>query len=548
MARALATEIDRLILSGRREPAFRLEVYDLRSTASHSTPTRVNDVVRWLQGIGSLPTIVGPRDFTGDVVRVEVEERAGDYVESGIASSSIGVSIVDPHGILDPVSGSEGRWLRQGNVVVLREGDAQVDEADWPITFTGRIVGQPGQNRNRTTGKSELVFAAVGREEMFLRRQCTSRNFLQGTLYSEIVEDIATTDMGLTLDELDLPAVYGQTVTAHASTQFVRESPLVSVAKVLFADGQLPRFQGDGRLGLIDTLLTKAPARVYTAAEDPVIEIVRPIVERNGANVVVVLGLDANMTKVRQPRQAIAQASATVGFFSPSVSIPVYWSEDHTLQAEDTQMRVIRSVNDGPFNVGGEKYIETTGLDGSLGGVIEIESGLNLALVAVLGGAWIASHKIPDYSPPTGGSTIPVGRLVEGAIGKVLFSIIGTMGRGQYEITGIPFEYVFQELRGEARVADLDDEERQEIEVENHMLTSQAMVDAVAMRVLRRLRAKQNRRAVRMIHDPRLEPDDLFETPSGTRLMIESIQRTLQHGGQHEASLEGFEVTPGVRP
>ena len=55
--------------------------------------------------------------------------------------------------------------------------------------------------------------------------------------------------MGLDLDEINFP-VFASELTKHRVLQFVQESPLTSIAKIMFNDGFMPRFEGDGRLGL----------------------------------------------------------------------------------------------------------------------------------------------------------------------------------------------------------------------------------------------------------------------------------------------------------
>ncbi len=135
MSRALVPTLDDIMTGQLRRPNFIVEIYDIRSTSTASTPTRINDVVLFnVLGTTSLPTIVGPRIFTDDVLFVDMTETAGDYVDSGINSTTISLSVSDQDGSFDPITNPPtvidpqalGRWLRQGNVIVIREGDDQV--------------------------------------------------------------------------------------------------------------------------------------------------------------------------------------------------------------------------------------------------------------------------------------------------------------------------------------------------------------------------------------------------------------------------------------
>ena len=135
--------------------------------------------------------------------------------------------------------------------------------------------------------------------------------------------------------------------------------------------------------------------------------------------------------------------------------------------------------------------------------------------------------------------------------GKLIMLILGQAGRGEYRVLGIPYEYIFKEIRAVARIKGIRSEDRQSISVENHLINSQADADERAELILRRERAKQNLRTITMIHDLRLEPDDVFALGLGLdqrRYMIQSISRTLIREGQHLATLNCFEVTAGVRP
>lgn len=559
MARALTPELNAAMLGQLRRPGFVIELYDIRSTLSLTTPTRINDVVIFnVTGTTSLPTIVGPMLFTDLVTDIQITETAGDYVDAGINSTTVQFTVSDIDESYDPVSnpptGADpealGRWLRQGNVVVIKEGDLAVDEIDWPITFTGSIVGQPGQDFNRTTGRAILTVKAISRETDFQRLESTSRDFAQGSTYFDIGSEIAEIDMGLAVDEIAFSS-WGNRLTVFLSTQFVMENPLISIARLMFPDGFMPRFLGNGQLGLTNAIITKGPARFYPEKSLP-IAITRPIIEQNGVNEVEIIGLDPDLQQIIQVRQELASASITTGYFSNDAKIPVRWSEDKTQQALGTQLEVIASIGDGLFTFGDEGYTETVQSDGgSVEGFIDVDGALgsSIALVVLLAGAWIGTQFIPDGA--TIGSTIPIGRPINGLVGQVLMQILGTAARGDYRINGQPFEYVFPEIREVARVTGLRSEDIQQVSIENHLVNSVADAQASAVRVLRRERAKVNARRITILHDLRLEPDDILEIGSGLtarRYMIQSINRTLTRGGPHVATMACFETTTGVRP
>lgn len=556
MARGLSAALDAAMLGERRQPDFRIEIFDIRSTRSDPTPTRINDVVLFNLGLGlPLPAIVGPRDFTNDVIRIEVTEQAGDYVNQGIAATSITFQISDPDADLDPVTNpapGNGRWLRQGNVVVVREGDLAAPVGEYELTFTGAIQGQPGQDFNRTTLTAELSAKASSREVDFIRFLSTSQNFTQLIPFADMITELAETDMGLDADEINLPT-FGARLNAFLSTQFVDESPLTSIAKIMFPDGFMPRFEGDGRLGATSGAIGKGPVRVYADFELPV-TIKRPILEFNGTNAVEILGLDPNLTKIPQARQELASAGITTGFFSRGADIPVSWSEDLTQQAEAVEFIVLSSIGESPIAFGSEQFTEVLQSDGgSVRGDVTVDGALSagIAILALLTGSLIYSLAIPDVVVTAPGDVKPIGRTATTLVMQAISFILGQQGRGEYRFFGIPYEYVFKEIRAVCEVSGIRSEDRQQITIENHLINSQLDADDTAERILVRERAKQNLRSIEMIHDLRLEPDDIFAVGAGVaerRYMIKTIQRTLERSGRHIASLNCFEVTVGVRP
>lgn len=544
MARALSSTLDGIQISTVRRPKYKVEVFDVRGTEADTTPTTISDVV-----LGNpLPTSVGPRDFTGDTISVQMEERTGDYIAGGIAASDITITIVDGDGALDPVSGSNGRWLRQRNVVRITEGDAAVPEADWPVTFTGVLTGQPGLSSGRVTGARTLTAKAVSREAGFLKLSKTSVKFAEGTSYSTMVETEAQTGLGLDAAETSLPA-FGTNLTKQAVTQFVEQSPLVAIAQLGFPDGLLPRFDGQGKLILSDSNITKGAARSYANTDGVVRNIERPFIELNGFNEVIVRGLEPVLTPVVGDQQVLATANMTLGFFTTSKKIPIRFSDDNRLQGDNTTLKTISSINDGIIPLGSETWVPD--IDGvstyAIGGTIDIRSPYKPAITTLTIVTQVVAAVIPDIAPPLGGPTISVGKVAWSLVLMVILTILQTVNTGQYEILGEPVEFVFQELKATARIKGVAPVDRRTLDLENHLLDSQGACDTAAVRILNLAQARQNIRQVEMVHDLLLEPDDIF-THDGRSYMIQSISRTLTREGDPLAKLSCFEVTPGVFP
>jgi hypothetical protein len=529
-------QIDRM-----RQPRWKIFVYDIRSTGD-----TLNDIV-----LGNvLDPDTGPREFSVEAREIQFTENASDYVD-GLGSQIIDVTITDAHGAFDPLTGDDGNWIRQGNVVRILEGDARVDQANWVWTFTGEITGQAGVLRSRAIGSGEswIKFRAYDRSARFFKYKRTSEDFGQGTPYISMAINVAQNDMGLDLGEIDFSA-WGSNTTGHTSTQFVDEEPLVSIAKAMFVDGVLPFFDGEGRLTQTDGNIFKAPSRVYEDfGQFQAIE--RPMSEDNPINRVYVVGLSDTMTEIAQPQQVLATASITTGYFTSDESFPMYFSDDQSVVAKNVELNIIKSVNGG-LNIlgGGEEWEEITIPGGEIIGIqVSMDTGFAPYVIIFLTAVYVLLAVIPDTVLPYINQTVSVGRLIQaGALAGVLF-LMTKIGRGEYEALGEPYEYVFEEIRACAQVALTPFNERNEITIENHLVQNQDDANECAKRVLLREQAKGNARAVPMFHDLVLLPDDKFETPDGREYMIKSIQRTLSRDEQAViANVDCFETTPGVTP
>lgn len=533
----------------KRRRAFRLDVYDVVSTKALPIVDNISRVVQFnLLGGFSLNAITGPRDFTNEVESIEFSERGSDFAQGTLAGNSLQITIADKGNRWDPVEGTEGRWLRQGNVVVLREGDLDSPLANWPTTFTGTIVGRAAMSGKDRAGNSQLTVFAEDRLLSHLKHSITTEDIPQGTTLRDIIRTILEDELFFGAEEHDLGTVASQ-LTSQASTQIVDENPMVAIAKLAFPDGFVPRFRGNGVLELVPNFIDISPAVAYE--DDNLFEpFQRPFSPLETPNRVEVIGLDKNQTKVTQPSQVLSTAAVTLGFFTGDASIRIKFSDDETQQAQGTRLIKNSSVNGALIPFGGEDWEPNTDDDGGVrGGRIKVEGSFFPALVVSGFAGRIAASAIPDaFAGLGGGNTIPIGRLIEGIITVVNQTIMSTIGRGDYEIVGEPFEWVFKELKGVAQIDNVDVNDFRTVVIENHLLDTQAKVDAVALRELRTIRKRGNTFSFNMRHDLRLQPMDKFVRADNREFIIDSITRTVGRDATESCSVTCYETTTSAIP
>ncbi len=541
-----------------RAPAFRVWVYDLKS----STDNTINDVV---DGSGLEP-IVGPREWTDNASILDVSEVSGDYASGGIASDSITVTLEDPDGNLDPFllvadPTADARFFRKGNVVRIYEGDEQVDSSLWPLTFTMEITGQPGYIRSRAVGNdgvSRLQFKCVSREASFLGYEEISREYTSGETYRAIGEDVATSVMGLRSGELNFSG-WGETRTLrHTTMTLSGEPPIVLLARVMFVDGFIPRFDGDGKLSQHLSILGGNIDRFYSDQRNR-ISIGWPLSDIQVADSVVVKGLDFNQSRVDiLPRQVVAKANVTTGYFAKDEAIEVLFSPDRTQLADNPTLLVIRSVNGGLIRLGVDESITlipapNDANEGYIGVTINISTGFAPWLAVYLLSEYVALSFVPDNVLTFGlfaqeGFTINIGSVAAAISLAAALMIMSAIGRGVYEIWADPFQYVFQEIRRRALADDADEFTKNEIEVLNHLIDDAETCESLAEQVLYIQQAGLHPRDVTMLHDLALEPADVFSSTDDDRVyLIQSISRVLTRDDKAvTATIRALEITSGI--
>ena len=552
MARVLTNAMREVMFSERVMPQFVIEIYDIRSGENS-----VRDII-----IGNtLSTTTGPRNMTADVQSATVTETAGDFSANGIGSTALTMQfkttsdLFSNNALLADPTG-DARWLRRGNFVRVYEGDAQVDFSEWPITFSGVLIGTVGFSETRLSGGDRFyTMQAVGREVGFLKNNRTSDQFLAGTSYNAMATDIALTDMGLDADEVSF-SNWGST-TSNLSQQLVDQSPLVSIAQIMFTDGLSPRFNGEGILTDTSGLVTQPSVWVYE--DDTMIgNIEQPFTNVNPPNVVIVVGLNNELTEVTHPRQVVATLNITTGYFTSGESNDVFWRDDHRLLARNVTLMVRKAVSGGIARLFGfpEKMALIPSVEGfgslpgvSIGANLTVGTGFVSWVLVSLAVAYLAASYIPDTVVAFGGgATVPVGRPIQAAILIQILLIMSRIGRGVYDFMGDPFEYVYAEISGEARVANISVEDEVLLEIENHLLGSQAIVNAAARDVLFRKQAENHPRTLTMRRDLYLEIDDVFELPGDRKFLITSISRTLaREASSGFMSVGALEITDGLQ-
>jgi hypothetical protein len=526
-----------------RRPDYMILVYDTRNGID-----TIGDIVTG----ASLDPTTGPLDITDMVVQAAINEVGGDYSTGEVGVSDVTISVLDKDGDFNPANFAanptgNARWFRRGNVIRIWEGDTRVDPDSWPITFTGVIKGQAGVARGRTDGgRAGITFKAVDRTASFNQNKVTTEDFVIATQYITMANAIAQDEMGLAEGEISFSS-WGATPAGHDPIQFVDELPMTSIAKLMFTEGLLPRFNGEGKLTHQFASVARSADRVYTD-DDLFIRVDAPYHEIDPYNQITVIGLDTDLTKIEGRHQLLASMNLTSGFFDSEIEMPVYWSDDKTTIAEGVSLKVIKALS-----FGGEESssdLDAQLGDGTYGAVLSASTGWAPWLAAFFMGTYVGMAWAPNFGSGGLGTVWIQGRtgsaVQSASLGAALF-IMTNIGNGVYEWHGTPIEWIHKEIKEIARAAGTLALETSNFDITNHLITEESVAKAMAKTALFREMAKGNPRDIEMLHDLLLEPDDVFQRFDGSTYFVQSISRILTRSqNANRASVSVFEITSGV--
>lgn len=517
-----------------RYPAFKVLVWNpLRVDIGDLAAGRVQDA---------------PLDLTAYVEQVQIQENAP--YEQAEQPSPTRATITFRKNI--PVGTFKRGFIADGVIVRILEGDRRVRDTDWVPVFTGTFRGRSGENKGTRADHSEGFTAnALGREERYMSAPpVTTDTFPAGTDVGIIAYNIAWKWMGLGEDEI-LFGTFGFILQA-VTNQIVNLQPLDALYQCMFPVGKKPKFDALGRLCAIDVNLDKPAARIYTAGSQVIESLIASPNDIEVNNQVILRGLDHNMTKVVQDAQVLDTIDLTTGFFDAAVKRSTWFSPDHSQKAQETYLVARHSIawskarwtEVDEFH--GEIRIDTHFLRDVRLIIFVTYLSLQLAVAAID----LVIQEIPDAGDViviNGGVPITLAVLrsilqvtSQIALAGLLWSM-NYIGRGEYEVWGKPFEFVYQELVSDNRLVGLDDSELRAYDYRNDFISDLETLDAIGRQRLRRELLKNQTYQITMLFDPLLEVDDVIEI-GAARYYIQTVDKTFKRGQKATMTLTALKV------
>jgi hypothetical protein len=491
------------------------------------------------------------------------------------------------------------------SIIVIREGDELVDIANWPTTFTGWRIGQPGssetlkpfaatpaQGQGKRGGVRQVTVNFVSRERQFADFEITSDGVWLpnskpnpqpnsprddyddvGLIAKEIATD-SSWGMGLQPDEVQIgPLPY----RIEKQLQFVQIPVWEALMELLQVLHFVPGVNGEGRVVVRDRNITKASVRQYRSTH--IAAISQPDASFTQVNAVIVKGLAKDLTEVIKPDQKLVSIDGTFGFFDPHMQFESNWGND---EQQTYRVKIGGAVTDGNGKTHESPRIRKFQTEGFITSVfppditdanefyykVEIENDtlLVIGLLAATFAGYVAGMTIAalltpfETGTPGNRTTVdPLQVVAQTAASLLLLGglfVLQQIANFQFEIWGVPFETVYEELRHDAILAQFSqisggqpfrEWERKDIEIKNYIFSTLADspvpasgtepavtnpgIETFAVTELAIQLAQQGSRELEMVRDILLEPADIItDQDSGFRYFVKSITRELIRG------------------
>jgi hypothetical protein len=467
----------------------------------------------------------------------------------------------DSTGDFNPDGGQYRSYLADGCILRLKEGDSRVSEDQWVWTFTGAIRGQLGwvMNRAKKTLESKVTVYSRDNTSAFKKRQMTTQNYTKGSDLGVALRDICKL-MGITDGEIRIPYTLGRSFYFN-NNQICQLAPWDGMSQLLEVAMGVPTFDGEGKLNYYSKNMNR-PADVVFNDDSYILDYQVVARADDAINKVQVTFLDSNMTKVGSTCQKLGEANITTGFFTFAEHLDCYFSQDKKQRAENTFMKVIKSINANLLPIGSESYEQIDDFHGEI--TISIGIWVPLLATAMLA-AYVASAFIPDYSTPgqpiigvamvAGTGPMPVigttklphptlswGKVIQAAALIGIMYIMMCLGSCQYEIWGIPYDMAYIEKRSIAIVEGIEYYEENELNIKNDFVGTQDWSDTLAMTELTYQQSKACPRQITIRDYLGLEIGDIIQLEDGRKICISNMKKTIKRGQNTPLVIDGFKV------
>lgn len=434
-----------------------------------------------------------------------------------------------------PDAGSLRNAIKSGRIIRLHEGFEGLAETDWIWTFSGEIEGtytwsfQRGQNIT-----AQFAVFNRGNNQAWKRRNVTSDNFTVGSDWGSMFHNIAKDVMLLGDSEVAAPDPFGIPFDKN-SNQVVNFPPWDALEQLAFGLSAKPWFNGKGQLALYST----RQDRVTVNLTDD--KYLRKYESRGSSNEVInkviLTYLSNDLSRVDGPDQVLGTATITAGFFTSSVDVDVYYSDERKTRCDNPRLLIKQSANAGLLSFC-EEFL--TKID-EFHSRITLEVSIWLPVLATYMLALYLAYGLLPLDTGEGFVEIivtkPYGRFAQSIVLVAILLLMMCLGTGTYEVWGTPYELVYLEEQAIAMKSGIEFWQEREKEIRNDFISTLAQAQPLAVNELHFEVMKENPRNLLLRYDPRIEIGDVIQLSSTVKVWVENISRPLTRNSVEVATM-----------
>lgn len=415
-----------------------------------------------------------------------------------------------------------------------RIGDFIQVAVDGLPLFTGQVDGLTGYREERGSRSFGLSVKQRDATPLWRQTKWMTDTYPTGTELGVIIQDVLRA-IGLTSGEMPTVLLTGLH-TVHGDTQIADLPVWDMLTMILQANGLEPFIDAVGKMKTISRDVIRN--HDIELEDKDILNITGERVRAPVTNVVV-KWLSPELAKTNTQVQVLARESITAGFFKLKQERRIYWSEDRRQRAQNTFMKVLSSVNDGLLPVGDEDYEQ---LDEFSGEITVTTHAWVPTLATASMAMMLFEAEIGDIVTSVPGVTTSFGRKIEAAGQVAYFLIIMSLGTGNYEIWGEPYDYVHEVNTTEAYDQNAPAWVRLEEAINSDFIMNEQHAQALAVRELLYRSLSAHSWNVDIVDRLAIERGDILRLADGSRLYVTDFSRDLSHGAPAVLSIKGFRV------
>ncbi len=426
--------------------------------------------------------------------------------------------------VFHPDSGTYRTAISAGRIIRLKEGFEGLAESEWLWTFSGEVEGTYSWTfqRGQSITASFSVFNR-GNNQAWKRRNVTSTNYTIGSDWGSMFYNIAQDIMLLDDIEVSVPLPWG-VIFEKNSNQVVNYPPWDALDQLAFGLNAKPWFNGKGQLALYST----RQDRITMSLTDD--KLLRKYESRGSTsetvNKVILTYLSNELSRVDGPDQILANATITSGFFTSSIEVDAFYSDERKTRCDDPRLIIKQSANAGLLSFCDETMEKVDEFHSKI--IVDVSIWAPVLATTMLA-MYMTIQAIPRavVTALFGGTTIPVQDIAAAAVLISILILMMSIGTGTYEVWGVPYEMVYLEEQAIAQKAGLEFWQEREKEIRNDFVSTLEQAQPLVVNALHFEVMKEQPRSLLLRYDPRLEPGDVIQLSSTVKVWVEGLSRVL---------------------